>query len=505
MQDELFRKERANQSMNYINSLHSRIELLTRQNNELSRQLDNSNQTNDQLQRENNLLRIDINTLNNQLLRSEERLNETNDLKLSIENELNNIRPLITEKESIILNKEREIDILTLKISKLQKTQGIGLNDPHARINQIIRVSRRELECGQFRNLEKVMMGTFQIRHQSVNCALKIASNKKQFTLLYKEFEILNEIERRDKINGNENKYFGRVIYSSVLPHNGRENPSIYWLNEEQEYIPAPMSLGAIVLQRGDKSLADLLKGDIPVLEKHPILEQIVQAVAHLHELNFVHFDLKPENIVYFSSDIRRWKLIDFDSSYDLKNPNGMILHHDRNDIRMTSDYASPEVIEAIRTRTYGIEISPKMDIWSLGMIALQLYDKELWTYFHKNDRFMNILASNVNQEEIDYRLKHELGKKIQSFIVSCLQINPLQRENAKDLLNEKLFMINSSSSTLYVTKHTLSQNFNDIKTSLKQFLTDAEELISEELNSGLSELLSNLSNQFDHVKDFKG
>lgn len=41
-------------------------------------------------------------------------------------------------------------------------------------------------------------------------------------------------------------------------------------------------------------------------------IRQICQALKHMHELSYVHLDLKPENIMFVTKNSDRLKLIDF-------------------------------------------------------------------------------------------------------------------------------------------------------------------------------------------------
>ena len=86
---------------------------------------------------------------------------------------------------------------------------------------------------------------------------------------------------------------------------------------------------------------------------------QLLQAIKYLNENNFIHTDVKPENILIsgkFISNNEEFfhvKLIDFGSVNSLINIDNNNLPY----------YIAPEIIER--------KINAKCDIWSIGIIML--------------------------------------------------------------------------------------------------------------------------------------
>lgn len=116
----------------------------------------------------------------------------------------------------------------------------------------------------------------------------------------------------------------------------------------------------SLVFESGGMNLQQFMTKNrlsVSVTQRIHILEEIVRAVDFLHTLHIIHFDLKPENVVSFSSSSGssiRWKLIDFDSSYDISsssslNSNHIIINENNcNNIRVTEEYICPEIMKLL-------------------------------------------------------------------------------------------------------------------------------------------------------------
>ena len=120
---------------------------------------------------------------------------------------------------------------------------------------------------------------------------------KKRIHELYNEMEIINEKNTSEKVQDHSNiiNYYGTT----------KDNFNIYFLYENIK----GEDLQKIILNYGLKS---------EKLAKYYYI-QILNAIKHLHSLNIIHRDIKPDNIL-ITEDNKTIKLIDFGSSYDLNN-----------------------------------------------------------------------------------------------------------------------------------------------------------------------------------------
>lgn len=84
---------------------------------------------------------------------------------------------------------------------------------------------------------------------------------------------------------------------------------------------------------------------------------QVCNALRHMHEMNYVHLDLKPENIMFTTKKSNQLKLIDF----------GLTAHLDpRSNVKVstgTAEFAAPEVAN-------GDPVGFYTDMWSVGVLS---------------------------------------------------------------------------------------------------------------------------------------
>jgi serine/threonine protein kinase len=99
-----------------------------------------------------------------------------------------------------------------------------------------------------------------------------------------------------------------------------------------------------------------------------PVKLVLLKTVAHslkiLHDLDIVHSDLKPSNVLIKKTELGyTTKLIDFDSSYIVGSP------PPPDDIVGTMNYYSPELVRYIQGTADGTELTEASDVFALGLI----------------------------------------------------------------------------------------------------------------------------------------
>lgn len=103
------------------------------------------------------------------------------------------------------------------------------------------------------------------------------------------------------------------------------------------------------------------------------IAKSVCHSIRILHDLNIVHGDLKPDNILFKKTSLGySGKLIDFDDSYFSGNP-----PIDRDSLVGTPEYYSPEQAAYIMDEddeVAGSTLTLKSDIFTLGIILCEYF-----------------------------------------------------------------------------------------------------------------------------------
>jgi serine/threonine protein kinase len=375
---------------------------------------------------------------------------------------------------------------------------------------------------------------------------VKVAFDDSGLERLTKEKSVFELIRRRDEAHHQSHRY----LVNWLLPSSQLLNEeSIFFLDGSGDRISPPAAaslrmMQGLVLESGGCNLKQFLEAEdrsshsssssVPVTQRVQILSEIVEAVSFLHKINIVHFDIKPENVVSFisggPSQRMRWKLIDFDSSFDLTPsssgssssssfvsaaaaPRAELSCESLNAVWLTKEYAAPEVMKIIEQGTPAaapspllptpdaapspvapppLAIDPSMDIWSLGMLAFYLFNnRSLWRSSSLLGKSSSLeSSSSVRQEDIDSALSdlRLIEHKELSFLQSCLQVDPGKRWNASELLREKsLFSTKSSTKAandLRASKEELRQVVADLWAARTQASSSSSSSGSSSLSS---------------------
>ena len=156
------------------------------------------------------------------------------------------------------------------------------------------------------------------------------------------------------------------------------------------------------------------------------ILQQCVQAIAEIHAAGIFHRDLKLENfmITFDKSGKPLIKLIDFGLSD--------IIGKIRQTRFGSSFWMAPEVMWGGKRNL----ISQKADIWSLGMIMVELfYGNPMFSEMSSFDQMLavaRLISPPIPLKMIDDN--SAFGIWFRSLATMCLQIDPESRPTAEEL-----------------------------------------------------------------------
>ncbi|PIO72952.1 immunoglobulin I-set domain protein [Teladorsagia circumcincta] len=148
---------------------------------------------------------------------------------------------------------------------------------------------------------------------------------------------------------------------------------------------------------------------------------QVCKALCHMHEMNYVHLDLKPENIMFTTKKSNELKLIDFglasylDPKESVKVTTG------------TAEFAAPEVAN-------GEPVGYFTDMWSVGVLSYILLSG-LSPFAGENDEetLKNVKKCDWNMDDPIF---NQVSENAKDFIRKLLVAEPSKRMTIHEALN---------------------------------------------------------------------
>lgn len=179
-----------------------------------------------------------------------------------------------------------------------------------------------------------------------------------------------------------------------------------------------------LVMEIASGTLEQYLKTSIPlqtkvlgVSEVTAIVRSVASGLAYLHEQSITHRDLKPANVLWVRDT---WKISDFGIARQMGSESGTLT----TSLTGTPIYMPPEVYEAKNAQAT-VKVAPAWDMWSLGVMIVQMLTGEL-----PFDGLADIVQMKI-------QVKANLPAPFDEIVQNCLSLDPKQRWTAKQVLEK--------------------------------------------------------------------
>ena len=213
------------------------------------------------------------------------------------------------------------------------------------------------------------------------------------------------------------------LIVNEILVMKDSHHPNI--VNFIEAYLNGPSDLWVIMEYMEGGSLTDVIDNNSEITEAQIacICYETTKGLQHLHKKNFIHRDIKSDNVLLDAHG--NVKITDFGFCAKLTTEKSK-----RATMVGTPYWMAPEVV---RQKEY----DEKVDVWSLGIMTIEMIEGEPPYLNEEPLKALYLIASNGTPT-----LKHPetLSNDIMDFLTVCLCVEVKFRASTDSLLEHKFF-----------------------------------------------------------------
>lgn len=199
--------------------------------------------------------------------------------------------------------------------------------------------------------------------------------------------------------------------------------------------LPAPLNAHPlpplIINERGETLDEHVTRTQPNFVSALSIMIQLAQVIERLHTTGWVHRDLKPSNCLFLTQPAR-WALVDWACAAKAGTTS---------DVSFSLYYAPPESVHAYTTRQGQMQVHPSADVWSLGVMAWELFTGQKFYGPAPDLQFVMRMLSGEqplpSEMELPADTKKRLGNSMfRATFLSMLHRDPQLRPSMRQLLS---------------------------------------------------------------------